>query len=178
MNNKRNLIVLAAVAVVIVVAVVVIAVTNTLGGSEQSTLESYYKALYTTEGGGIDPIVGALLPARQQEFYDSITVGGTNFSQLAMWQNEANSMVGGNVKVEVEVLRRGEDSAADLNAMRNTYGGDIEGYHTVAFQLTLTGDSGTQELVGVLPMARTGGKWYLLSMDAGLMRVVEDGTAQ
>ena len=54
-----------------------------------------------------------------------------------------------------------------------TYGFDIEGYHTVAFQMTLSGSSGTEELVGVLPMARTGGKWYLMSMDAGLKRVVE-----
>ncbi len=173
MNNKRKMTITSIVAAVIVVAVVAFAVVTTMGGSEQSTLESYYKGLYTVGGGGIDAIVGALLPSLQQEQYDTITMGGSNFSQLAMWQNEANTMVGGDVQVAVKVLQIGEDSATDLNAVRNTYGGDIEGYHTVAFQLTLTGSNGSQDLVGVLPMARTGGQWYLLTMDAGLKRVVE-----
>ena len=173
MNNKRKLTILGVVAAVITVAVVVFALVTTMGGSEQSTLETYYKGLYTQNGGGIDAIVGSLLPSMQQDYYDSITTGGTNFTQLAMWQSEANGMVGADVQVSVKVLKTGADSASDLNAVRNTYGFDIEGYHTVAFQMTLSGSSGTEELVGVLPMARTGGKWYLMSMDAGLKRVVE-----
>ena len=95
-----------------------------------------------------------------------------------MWQNEAHSMVGGNVQVSVKVLQVQEDSATTLNTMRATYGSDIEAYHPVAFQLTLTGDSGSQDLVGVLPMARQSGTWYVLEMDAGLMRVVDDETAE
>ena len=43
----------------------------------------------------------------------------------------------------------------DLNAARATYGSEIQRYHTVAFQLTLTGSNGSQRLVGVMPMART-----------------------
>ena len=172
MNNKRKLTIVGIVAAVIAIAVVVFAVTTTMSGSEQAALETYYKGLYTSGGGGIDAIVGAMLPSMQQEYYNQITVGGTNFSQLAMWQNEANSMVGADVQASVKVLQVGADSATDLNAARQTYGSSIERYHTVAFQLTLTGSSGTEDLVGVLPMARTGNQWYLLSMDAGLKRVV------
>ena len=174
MNNKRKLTIVGIVAAVIAIAVVVFAVATTMGGSEQATLEGYYKGLYTSGGGGIDAIVGAMLPSMQQAQYDTITMGGTNFSQLAMWQSEANSMVGADVQVAVEVLQTGDDSAADLNAARAAYGSDIQRYHTVAFQLTLTGSNGTENLVGVLPMARTGNQWYLLSMDAGLRRVVEE----
>lgn len=178
-KQKRNLILLAAAAVVLVVAIVLFAVLNTTGrGGERATLQQLYEGLYTTEGGGINTIIDTILPARQQEYYNSITTGGTNFSQLAMWQNEAHSMVGGNVQVSVKVLQVQEDSATTLNTMRATYGSDIEAYHPVAFQLTLTGDSGSQDLVGVLPMARQSGTWYVLEMDAGLMRVVDDETAE
>ena len=173
MNNKRKLTIVAIAAAVIAVAVVVFAVATTMGGSEQDALEGYYKGLYTSGGGGIDAIVGAMLPSMQQTQYDTITMGGTNFSQLAMWQSEANSMVGADVQVAVEVLQTGDDNAADLNAARATYGSEIQRYHTVAFQLTLTGSNGSERLVGVMPMARTGNQWYLLSMDAGLRRVVE-----
>ncbi|MBP3587712.1 MAG: hypothetical protein J6J51_01655, partial [Clostridia bacterium] len=105
-NQKRNLILLAAAAVVLVIAIVLFAVLNTSGrGGERATLQQLYEGLYTTEGGGINTIIDAILPAMQQEYYDSITTGGTNFSQLAMWQNEAHSMVGGNVQVSVKVLQ-------------------------------------------------------------------------
>ena len=151
-KQKRNLILLAAAAAVLVVAIVLFAVLNTTGrGGERATLQQLYEGLYTTEGGGINTIIDTILPAMQQEYYNSITTGGTNFSQLAMWQNEAHSMVGGNVQVSVKVLQVQEDSATTLNTMRATYGSAIEAYHPVAFQLTLTGDSGSQDLVGVLP---------------------------
>lgn len=177
-KQKRNLILLAAAAVVLVAAIVLFAVLNTTGrGGERATLQQLYEGLYTTEGGGITTIIDTILPAMQQEYYDSITTGGTNFSQLAMWQNEAHSMVGGNVQVSVKVLQIQEDSSTTLNTMRATYGSDVEAYHPVAFQLTLTGDSGTQDLVGVLPMIRQSGIWYIMEMDAGLMRVVDSETA-
>ena len=115
-KQKRNLILLAAAAAVLVVAIVLFAVLNTTGrGGERATLQQLYEGLYTTEGGGINTIIDAILPAMQQEYYNSITTGGTNFSQLAMWQNEAHSMVGGNVQVSVKVLQVQEDSATTLN---------------------------------------------------------------
>ena len=105
-KQKRNLILLAAAAAVLVVAIVLFAVLNTTGrGGERATLQQLYEGLYTTEGGGINTIIDTILPAMQQEYYNSITTGGTNFSQLAMWQNEAHSMVGGNVQVSVKVLQ-------------------------------------------------------------------------
>ena len=178
-KQKRNLTILSAVAALVVVVVVLFAVLNTTGrGGERATLQQLYEGLYTVEGGGINTIIDTILPSMQQQYYDSITTGGTNFSQLAMWQNEAHSMVGGNVQVSVKVLQIQDDSATALNTMRATYGSDIEAYHPVAFQLTLTGDSGTQELVGVLPMARQSGTWYVMEMDAGLMRVVDDEAAE
>ena len=178
-KQKRNLTLLCAVAAVLVIAIVLFAVLNTTGrGGERATLQQLYEGLYTVDGGGINTIIDAILPALQQDYYDSITTGGTNFSQLAMWQSEANSMVGANVQVSVKVLKIQDDSATTLTVMRSTYGSDIEAYHPVAFQLPLTGDNGTQELVGVLPMARQSGTWYVLDMDAGLMRVVDGETAQ
>lgn len=174
-KQKRNLIVAAAVAVIVVVAVILFAVLSTTGrGGERATLEQLYKGLYTTDGGGLPTIIDTILPARQQEYYDSITMGGTSFTQLAMWQNEANSMVGSDVQVAVKVLQTAADSSSDLSVMRSTYGSTIEAYHPVAFQLTLTGSQGTQDLVGVLPMVRQEGRWYVLEMDAGLMRVTDD----
>jgi len=178
-KQKRNLIVLSAAAAVLVIAIVLFAVLSTTGrGGERATLPQPYEGLYTTEGGGINTIIDSIMPAMQQEYYDSITMGGTNFSQLAMWQSEANSMVGGDVSVSVEVLQVQKDDSSMLNTMRATYGADVEAYHPVAFQLTLTGEDGTQELVGVLPMVRQGGSWYVMELDAGLMRVVDDETAE
>ena len=175
-KQKRNLILAGAAAVIVVVAVILFAVLSTTGrGGERATLEQLYKGLYTTDGGGVPTIIDAILPSLQQDYYDSITVGGTNFSQLAMWQSEANSMVGSDVQVSVKVLQIDDDDSGDLSVAKSTYGSTIEAYHAVAFQLTLTGSDGTQDLVGVLPMARQEGRWYVLDMDANLLRVVDDG---
>lgn len=144
-----------------------------MGDSEKQALERYYSAMYTQDGGGIDAVVGCLAPDLQSDYYDTVTIGGTSFQQVNVWRMEAIELVGDQVKLKIKVLSTGEDSSATLAQLRQQYAG-AEQAHTVAFQLDLTGDSGSETFVGVLPMIRIGGRWYLLSANADLRRVVDD----
>lgn len=176
MTMKTKRILFSVAAVLVTVAIILFAVLSTTGrGGEKATLQQLYEGMYTTGGGGMPGVIDTVLPSLQQEYYDSLTMGGTNFGQLAMWQSEANSMVGTDVTVAVKILQRDEDNASNLNAAQATYGSDVEAYHPVAFQLTLSGETDTRELVGVLPMARVQGKWYVLSLNAGFKQIAEDG---
>ena len=94
--------------------------------------------------------------------------------QLGTWYNEAQTLVGDNVQVDVEMYGQTKDNATDLAKIRSEYGSNVEAYHVVSFKLTLTGNVATEELYGVMPMLRMDGKWYLMSVDADFHRVSEE----
>ena len=176
-KQKRNLILQIAVGVIVVAAVILAAVLGSTGrGSEKGTLAQYYTAMYSEEGGGMDAIVDCLAPSLQQDYYNRITVGGTNFNQLSAWRLEAMNMVGDNIRVKVEIINDLAESSTDLAQIKMTYP-TADRYHVVAFQLTLTGSQGSEAFVGVMPLVQMDGTWYMTTADAGLKRVVE-GAAQ
>ncbi len=169
-QTKKNL--LIAGAAVLALAIILVAVLGSTGrGSEKATLTDFYTAMYCDEGGGIDAIVDCLLPAMQQEFYNNTTMGGTNFSQLSTWRMEAMQLVGDNIKVKVELQDSLEESATGLASIRQVYP-DVQRYRVVSFKLTLTGSEGTEDFLGVMPLALVDGRWYLGADDANLKRVV------
>ena len=177
-KQKRNLILFAVAAVIVVAAVILLAVVGSAGrGSEKGTLTQYYTAMYSEEGGGMDAIVDCLVPSMQQDYYNTVTVGGTSFNQLTAWRLEAMNMVGDNIQVKVEIINDLEESSTDLAQIKLTYP-TADRYHVVAFQMTLTGSAGSEDFVGVMPLVQMDGTWYMTTADAGLKRVVEDGTAQ
>lgn len=176
-KQKRTLILCVAAAVVVVIAVILLAVMGSTGrGSEKGTLTQYYTAMYSEEGGGMDAIVDCLVPSKQQDYYNTVTVGGTNFNQLIAWRLEAVNMVGDNIQVKMEIINGLDETATDLNLIKMTYP-TAQRYHVVAFQMTLTGSEGSEAFVGVMPMVQMDGTWYMTTTDAGLKRVVEGETA-
>lgn len=176
-KQKRNLILAIAGAVIVVAAVILVAILGSTGrGSEKGTLTQYYTAMYSEEGGGMDAIVDCLVPSMQQDYYNAVTVGGTNFNQLTSWRLEAMNLVGDNIQVKVEIINDLDESSTDLTQIRMTYP-TADRYHVVAFQVTLSGSRGSEDFVGVMPLVQMDGTWYMTTSDAGLKRVVEDGTA-
>ena len=176
-KQKRNLILSIAAAIVVVAAVIIIAVVGSTGrGSEKGTLTQYYTAMYTEEGGGMDAIVDCLVPSMQQDYYNTVTVGGTSFNQLVTWRMEAMNMVGSDIRVKVEIINDLAESSTDLSQIKMTYP-TADRYHVVAFQMTLTGSEGSEDFVGVMPLVQMDGTWYMTTADAGLKRVVEGETA-
>ena len=176
-KQKRNLILAIAAAIAVVAAVIFIAIVGSTGrGSEKGTLTQYYTAMYTEEGGGMDAIVDCLVPSMQQDYYNTVTVGGTSFNQLVAWRMEAMNMVGSDIRVKVEIINDLAESSTDLAQIKMTYPA-ADRYHVVAFQMTLTGSEGSEDFVGVMPLVQMDGTWYMTTADAGLKRVVEDGTA-
>ena len=166
-KSKRNLLLIAAAAVLVVAVIIGIAVSSVSGrGSEKATLEQYYRAMYVEGAGGIPAVVDCILPAAQQDYYNELTIGGTSFNQLAMWQNEASALVGGDVQVDIELYGQTQDSASNLAQIKSEYGSNVEAYHVVSFKLILSGSVDTVELYGVMPMLRMDGRWYLMSVDA------------
>lgn len=176
-KQKRNLTLAVAGAILVVAAVILVAVAGSTGrGSEKGTLTQYYTAMYSEEGGGMDAIVDCLVPALQQDYYNRVTVGGTNFNQLTAWRLEAMNMVGDGIQVKVEIINDLAESSSDLAQIKATYP-TADRYHVVAFRMTLSGSEGSQAFVGVMPLVQMDGTWYMTTADAGLKRVVE-GTAQ
>lgn len=176
-KQKRNQILFLAAAVIVVAAVILVAVLGSTGrGSEKGTLTQYYTAMYSEEGGGMDAIVDCLVPSMQQDYYNLVTVGGTSFNQLTSWRLEAMNMVGDNIQVKVEIINDLAESSTDLAQIKMSYP-DADRYHVVAFQMTLSGSEGSEDFVGVMPLVQMDGTWYMTTADAGLKRVVEDGTA-
>ncbi len=174
MNNKTKQILVACGAVVLVAAVVLAALLGSVGsGSEQGTLTRFYAGMYSEEGGGMDAIVACLMPDQQQEFYDSATQGGTNFSQLSAWRMEAIQLVGDDIKVKVVITSALDENAADLQLVKQTYP-TAQRYRVVAFKLTLTGSEGSEDFLGVMPMVQLDGTWYMAGSDASLKRVVSE----
>jgi hypothetical protein len=176
-KQKRNLILQIASGAIVVAAVILVGVVGSTGrGSEKGTLTQYYTAMYSEEGGGMDAIVDCLVPALQQDYYNQVTVGGTNFNQLSAWRLEAMNMVGDNIRVKVEIINDLDESSTDLAQIKMTYP-TADRYHVVAFQMTLSGSQGSEAFVGVMPLVQMDGTWYMTTADAGLKRVVE-GAAQ
>ena len=176
-KQKRNLILQIAIGAIVVAAVILVAVVGSTGrGSEKGTLTQYYTAMYSEEGGGMDAIVDCLVPALQQDYYNQVTVGGTNFNQLSAWRLEAMNMAGDNIRVKVEIINDLDESSTDLAQIKMTYP-TADRYHVVAFQMTLSGSQGSEAFVGVMPLVQMDGTWYMTTADAGLKRVVE-GAAQ
>lgn len=174
-KKKRNFLLIAGAALLVVAIIVGIAVSSVTGrGSEKNTLEQYFRGMYVEGGGGIPAVVDCILPAAQEDYYNQITNCGTNFMQLGTWYNEAQTLVGDNVQVDVEMYGQTKDNATDLAKIRSEYGSNVEAYHVVSFKLTLTGNVATEELYGVMPMLRMDGKWYLMSVDADFHRVSEE----
>ena len=174
-KSKRNLLLMAGAAILVVAVIVGIAVSSVTGrGSEKNTLEQYYTAMYVEGGGGIPAVVDCILPAAQQDYYNQITSGGTNFTQLGNWYGEAQSMVGDNVQVKIDMYGQTQDSANNLAQVRAEYGSDVEAYHVVSFKLTLSGNVATEEFYGVMPMIRMDGTWYLMSVDADFHQAAEE----
>lgn len=176
-KQKRNQILFLAAAVIVVAAVILLAVVGSTGrGSEKGTLTQYYAAMYTEDGGGMDAIIDCLVPSMQQDYYNTVTVGGTSFNQLTSWRLEAMNLVGDGIQVKVEIINDLDESSTDLAQIKQTYP-EADRYHVVAFQMTLTGSEGAEDFVGVMPLVQMDGTWYMTTADAGLKRVVEDGTA-
>lgn len=173
-KSKKAQIFTAAAAVVLVAAVIAAALLTSGTGGEEAVLNKMYKAMYTTEGGGMPALIECIVPSQQQTYYDELTMGGTSFNQLAMWQSEASALVGGDVELEVSILQVDDDSASDLNVMRNTYGSNVQGYHLVAFRLDMRGLEGETALAGVLPMLLVDGQWYVMELDAGFRTIIEE----
>lgn len=174
-KNKRTILLMAGAALLVVAVIVGIAISSVTGrGSEKTTLEQYYRGMYVEGGGGIPAVVDCILPAAQQDYYNTITNGGTNFMQLGAWYGEAQAMVGDGVQVDVELYGKTQDSASNLAQVRAEYGYDVEAYHVVSFKLTLSGNVATEEFYGVMPMVRIGGKWYLMSVDAEFHQNIEE----
>lgn len=171
-QNKQKWILIGAgcAAAALVAAILIIALS---GGTEGQVLERYYAAMYTSEGGGMETLLDCLAPELREEYYNNITMGGVNFHQLGAWQLEAVSLAGDRPKVSVKVVATGGDSSSALAELRQQYAG-VEQAHTVSFRLTLSGEEGTAEFLGMLPMARINGRWYLLNNDANLARIVDD----
>ena len=158
-KQKRSLILSIAAAIVVVAAVIIIAVVGSTGrGSEKGTLTQYYTAMYTEEGGGLDAIVDCLVPSMQQDYYNTVTVGGTSFNQLVAWRMEAMNMVGSDIRVKVEIINDLAESSTDLAQIKMTYPA-ADRYHVVAFQMTLTGSEGSEDFVGVMPLVQMDGTW-------------------
>lgn len=174
-KSKRNLLLMAGAALLVVAVIVGIAVSTVTGrGSEKTTLEQYYTGMYVEGGGGIPAVVDCILPAAQQDYYNEVTSGGTNFAQLGNWYAEAQSMVGDNVQVKIDMYGQTDDNASQLAQVRSEYGSDVEAYHTVSFKLTLSGNVATEEFYGVMPMIRIDGAWYLMSVDANFHQAAEE----
>ena len=174
-KNKRNLLLIAGAAVLVVAVIVGIALSSATGrGSEKNTLEQYYRGMYVEGGGGIPAVIDCIMPPAQDDYYNQITNGGTNFMQLGSWYAEAQSLVGADVQVDVEMYGQSKDNASDLAQIRAEYGSGVQAYHVVSFKLTLTGSVATEELYGVMPMLRMDGKWYLMSVDADFHRESEE----
>lgn len=174
-KSKRNLLLIAGAAILVVAVIIGIAVSSVTGrGSEKATLEQYYRAMYVEGGGGIPAVIDCIMPAAQEAYYNEITSGGTNFTQLGNWYGEAQSMVGDNVQVKIDMYGQTQDSAATLAQVKSEYGSSVEAYHVVSFKLTLSGNVATEEFYGVMPMIRMDGKWYLMSVDADFHRAAEE----
>ena len=146
-------------AAVILLVIIAAVVFNAGHGSEKDTLERYYAAMYEADGS-LEDAVACIIPSRQQETYNQLTSGGTNFRVLAQWRADAMTLVGDNVKVRVDILDRSRPDSGNLNTIRQTYP-DAEEYRAVSFRLTLTGEDGTRTLVGIASMLRVKGSWYL-----------------
>lgn len=174
-KNKRNLLLIAGAALLVVAVIVGVAVSSVTGrGSEKNTLEQYFRGMYVEGGGGIPAVVDCIMPAAQEDYYNTITNCGTNFMQLGTWYSEAQALVGSDVQVEVELYGQSDDNASDLAQIRSEYGSGVQAYHVVSFKLTLTGSAGTDELYGVMPMLRMDGSWYLMSVDPDFHRASEE----
>lgn len=177
-RNKRVPLLLAAAALVLAAVLIVIAVGSSVGRrSEAETLRQFYAAMYSEDGGGIEALIDCLPPSQQAAYYDSITMGGTSFSQLNTWRMELLPLVGSEMQVEVELLSDQSESAGDLSMMKTTYPG-IDRYRMVAFRLTVSGSDGAEDFLGVMGLIHQDGCWYMTSADAGLKRVVNGESAQ
>ncbi len=174
MNNKTKQILAIAGAVILVAAIILTAIFTSSGrGSEKGTLTQFYTAMYSEEGGGMDAIVDCLIPQNQQEFYNTVTLGGTSFSQLSAWRMEAVQLVGDQIDVQVEIMDSLDESSSDLKLVQMNYP-NAQRYRVVSFKLTLTGSDGSEDFVGVMPLVQMDGTWYMASNDAGLKRVVPE----
>ncbi len=179
MNKQTKMKVLAAaVAAAVVIAVICLALMGSTGsGSEKGVLQRFYTAMYNEKGGGINTMVACLAPERQQTFYNSITMGGTTFNQLATWRMEAMQLVGDQIDVKVTITGDLDETASDLAVVKQVYAG-ADRYRVVSFVLELTGAVGNERFVGVMPLVQIDGSWYMAADDAGLKRVVGESEAQ
>ncbi len=159
---KKKLIIAAVLTVVLVVGGIVGVLISAYGGQGniKGLLELYYETMYRDNGKGLDTLADCMAPEAQKDYYNVLTYGGTNFTQLNVWRNEATSTVGDNVKVTVRLGEQREGSDEELSVIRATYA-SAERLRSAIFYITVEGDRGYVKLQGVAECIRAGNKWYL-----------------
>ena len=152
-----------AVAVTLIFCIVVGAkYINNDQRSPEMTLTKYYEAFY------LDMNIDALKECVTTELHETLEstygmpyIGDTTV--LTMYAQAAMDTVGyQDFNMELEVLSNERSSAEVLGNVRKTYT-DATAYHILTFQVTWSGDLGTQTQYGETCLVkRADGRWYMV----------------
>lgn len=146
-------------AVILVAAIVITAMMLRPGATATSTLKRFYTTLYTYSGT-IDDLFDCLMESVHPEAEILYSTGGS--SALGMYRADAEAKVGENVSVVLKVLDESSDSSTLLKQAQQV-SPDATHAKTYRFSLTLKGDQGELEHIGLASLIKIGGKWYLTS---------------
>jgi hypothetical protein len=144
---------------VILLAAVIIGLLSRPGATPGATLKRFYTTLYTFEGNFQD-IKDCLIESVHPEAEILYSPGGS--SALSMYRLDAVSKVGENVSVKLKLLEQSSSSSAILQQAKALHP-EATNARTYRFSLTLTGDLGQLEQVGIASLIKIKERWYMVS---------------
>lgn len=161
-KQQKKLLIGLAVLTVAVLGGIALILWSVYGGQGtiKGMLTKYYEAMYTEDNGGFDALCDCLAPEIREDYYAERTTGGTDFSVLSAWRNEAVETVGENVKVKVEVQETETGSSSVLALAQDTCAA-AEEVRAAVFHVTVEGSRGYVVLSGLAECVREGSDWYL-----------------
>lgn len=177
--SHKKLIILTAAAAILLIAGIVAVVLLTTGGRSgvTGTLEQYFQTMYTANGKSFEEMADCFAPEISQEWYNGMTIGGTNFYALSNWRMEAMEQVGANAACRVKITEQKSGSATELTQIKQTFRG-AQALKDVIFQLDIDGDTGSLVTHGVAELVKIDGKWYFASTSIPLAVKSRTGSAQ
>lgn len=128
-------------------------------GTAQKLMSKYYTNLYAT--GGDISLLSECLPLELRDSFEQVsTMGGVSTSIFVTYRAQMKELCGDNTKVTVKIKSSENAGSAKLAAMQKEFY-DVSTVTDIVFVVSITGDTGTQEMEGETSIVSIGGQLYL-----------------
>lgn len=128
-------------------------------GTAQKLMSKYYTNLYETSGD-ISLLSECLPPELRDAFEQVSTMGGVSTSVFVTYRAQMKELCGDNAKVSVKIKSSKNAGSNSLAAMQKEFY-NVSTVTDIVFGVTVTGDTGTQEMEGETSIVTIDGQQYL-----------------